>query len=416
VLAGIARVVAQQEAANVPRAQWQPLVGLNAQVIGSTTNNTTATYVAPDFMDLPRIGATRGASNATATWQPYASTLVGAGINQEAFDFGRIAAQVAAADAMVDVQRQSSAAALLDVTYGVVEAYFAVAAAKSVLKAADDAYPRAKAHRDLAKSGVTSGMRPPIELTRAEADLARFDAGRIRAQGGVDTAQAVYAAAVGVPDAALDVSGAPPPAPDLPALNDAIAQASARDPRILGAVALLREQERETTAIGAQMRPNLTLTAAITGRAGGAPPSSGVSANDSGWLPNVPNWDVGAILTWPLFDPVVHAQEAASHSTEEVRRQELELTRFNEVAAIREAYVSVVVARRALPALQQSLDAGRANWAQADARFRAGLGTAVELADAEAVLADAEIQLALGVFDVARTRAVFGRAIAETIG
>jgi outer membrane protein TolC len=77
--------------------------------------------------------------------------------------------------------------------------------------------------------------------------------------------------------------------------------------------------------------------------------------------------------------------------------------------------VGVVVARRALPALQQTLDAARANWAQADARFRAGLGTAVELADAEAVLADAEVQLALGTFDVARTRAVFGRAIAEAI-
>jgi outer membrane protein len=415
VLAGIARVVAQQEAANIPRAQWQPLVGLNAQILGSTANNTTATYVTPDYMDIPRIGATRAVSSVNATWQPYASTLVAAGIVQEGFDFGRIAAQTAAADAMVEVQRQSSATALLDVTYGVVEAYFAVEAAKAIRKAADDAYTRSKVHRDLAKSGVSSGMRPPIDLTRAEADLARFDAGRIRAQGGVDTAQAVYAAAVGVPDAALDVSGAAPAAPDLPALNDAIAQAGARDPRILGAIAQLRTQESQTKAIAALTRPDISLTGTISGRAGGAPPSSGSAAEDAGWLPNVPNWDVGAIFSWPLFDPVVRAREEASHSEEQVRREELGLARFNEVAAIREAYVAVVVARQALPALQQSLDAARANWAQADARFRAGLGTAVELADAEAVLADAEIQLALGVFDVARTRAVFGRAIAEAV-
>ena len=69
----------------------------------------------------------------------------------------------------------------------------------------------------------------------------------------------------------------------------------------------------------------------------------------------------------------------------------------------------------ALPALKQSLDAAHANFAQADARFRGGRGTAVELADAEALLADAEIQLALGVFDVARTRAAFGRTIAEGV-
>jgi outer membrane protein TolC len=258
-------------------------------------------------------------------------------------------------------------------------------------------------------------MRPPIELTRAEADLARFDVGRIRAQGGVETSQAVYAAAVGVPDASLDAAGAPAAAPDLPALSDAIAQASARDPRILAAVAELRAQESRTKAVGAEHRPNLQLTAAISGRAGGAAPSSGVAADDSGWLPNVPNWDVGALLTWPLFDPVVSARESASRSAEETRRQELAQARFQEAAAIRGAYVGVTVARQALPALEQGVSAARANWAQADARFRSGLGTAVELADAEAVLADAEIQLALGQFDVARTRAAFGRAIAEVL-
>jgi outer membrane protein len=413
VLAGIARVAAQKEAANIPRAQWQPLVGVNAQILGATANNTTASYVSPTYMDIPRIGATRAVSG--GTWQPYASTFAGAGVTQEAFDFGRIAAQTAAADARVDVERQTAANALLDVTYSVEEAYFAALAAKAVLKASEDSYTRAKAHRDLAKSGVDAGMRSPIELTRAEADLARFDAGRIRARGGLATAQAVYAAAVGVPDAALDVAGTPATPLDLPALNDAIAQAGARDPRILGAIAQLRTQEDQTRAIRAATRPDLSLTGTISGRAGGAPPSSGDSAQYDGWLPNVPNWDVGAVFSWPLFDPVVHARAEASHSAEQVRREELNQARFEEVAAIREAYVDVVVAREALPALQQSLEAARANWAQADARFRAGLGTAVELADAEALLADGEINLALGVFDVARTRAVFGRRIAEAI-
>jgi outer membrane protein len=411
VLLGISRVAAQKEAANIPRAQWQPLIGVNAQILGATANNTTASYVSPTYMDIPRIGATRAVSG--GTWQPYASTYVGAGVTQEGFDFGRIAAQTAAADALVDVQRQVSANALLDVTYGVEESYFATYAAKAILKASEDAYTRAKVHRDLAKSGVDAGMRSPIELTRAEADLARFDAGRIKARGGVETAQAVYAAAVGVPDASLDVAGTPPAPLDLPALNDAIVQAGARDPRILGAIAQLRAQEDQTRAIRAETRPDISFTGTISGRAGGAPPSSGDPTQYDGWLPNVPNWDIGAVFFWPLFDPIIHARADASRSSERVRREELNQARFEEVASIREAYVAVVVAREALPALQQSLDAARANWAQADARFRGGLGTAVELADAEAVLADAEINLALGVFEVARTRVAFGRRIAE---
>jgi outer membrane protein TolC len=73
----------------------------------------------------------------------------------------------------------------------------------------------------------------------------------------------------------------------------------------------------------------------------------------------------------------------------------------------------VQVARSALVAFENAVTAARANYDQADARFRAGVGTAVELADAEAVRADAEISLAMGQFDVARARAAFGRAIAE---
>ncbi len=83
------------------------------------------------------------------------------------------------------------------------------------------------------------------------------------------------------------------------------------------------------------------------------------------------------------------------------------------VASVEQAYVGVVVARQALPALQHELEAARANYAQADARFKAGLGTSVELADAEALRTDAEIRLALGVFELAKARASFGRAIAE---
>ena len=44
---------------------------------------------------------------------------------------------------------------------------------------------------------------------------------------------------------------------------------------------------------------------------------------------------------------------------------------------------------------------------------KAGLGTGVELADAETLRTDAEIQFALGRFEVARARAALGRAIAE---
>jgi outer membrane protein TolC len=116
-----------------------------------------------------------------------------------------------------------------------------------------------------------------------------------------------------------------------------------------------------------------------------------------------------------VFDGVVVARQDAAFAEEQVRRDEIDAVRLQVVARVRETFEQVQVARSTIVALQNSVVAARANWRQADARFGAGIGNAVELADAEAVRTDAEIQLALGEFDLERARAAFGRAIAERL-
>jgi outer membrane protein TolC len=119
------------------------------------------------------------------------------------------------------------------------------------------------------------------------------------------------------------------------------------------------------------------------------------------------------ILSWPLFDGTIAARRDAVQTQEQLRHDEIDVVREKEIATVRESYVQVEVARAALVALGNEVVAARANYQQADARFGAGIGNAVELADAEALRTDAEIQLALGQFELARARAAFGRAIAE---
>jgi len=416
VRAALARIAEQRANATVPRAQWYPFLGGTAQVLEGTANNSTASYFGTGAVDLPRIGGTRSnPTSADPRWRPYASTLAALGGNQEVFDFGRIAAASAAADAEVTVAQRAADAVTLDIALGVEEAYFAVNAAKSILTSAEQAYERARVHRDFAQAGVRSGLHSPIELTRAEADLTRFDTARIRALGGVSAAQAVLAAAVGAADPALDAANVPTTAAELPALGDALRAAQAKEPRLQAAIASLRSQEQQTRAIGALMRPDLQLSATISARAGGAPPSGTDARTINGFVPEVPNWDVGLVLAWPLYDPVIAARREASRAVEQVRREEIDLEREQLVATVERAYVAVDVARRALPSLQREVEAARANYAQADARFKAGLGTSVELADAEALRTDAEIRLAMGIFDLAKARASFGRTLAEKL-
>lgn len=414
IRSALAQVEAERAQADVPRGQWLPTFGVTAELLGATANNTTASYITPWFMDVPRIGGTRARDAASASFAPYASTFAGVGLTQELFDFGRIAAQSAAADALVDVSKSDAEVVRLDIDFGVEEAFFAERAAKAVAIASDDAYERARVHRDLAQAGVSSGLRSPIELTRAEADLQRFDIERIRAKGGVQVAQTVLAAAIGAPDQRVDTASAPSPA-ELPSLDAAISRAVAHDPNLIAVMARLKARELATRAVRAELRPDLSLTGTLSGRAGGAPPTSGDSADYSGLLPSVPNWDAGLVFNWPLFDGTIDARISAARAQEAVARDEIDVTRQALVARVEQAYVAVDVARDTLPGLQHAVAAAVANYAQADARFKAGLGTSVELADAEALRTDAEIQLAMGVFELARARAAFGRIIAEGI-
>jgi outer membrane protein TolC len=130
-------------------------------------------------------------------------------------------------------------------------------------------------------------------------------------------------------------------------------------------------------------------------------------------VPDVPNWDVGLVLRIPIFDWVAWKRVDASAQREAVGRAELERVRQAQTAAVQQAYVAVDAAQRALGALERAVEAARANYAQADARFKGGLATVVELADAESLRTETEIQLALGRFELARQRAILGRLLVE---
>ena len=163
------RFLAVAADARVPSAQWLPSAGATLELVGSSANNSTSTIVNNGAVDLPRIGGTTIQSK--PAWQPYATTLAAVGLRQEIFDFGRIAAQTAASDALVAIERDRLQATHLDITFIVTQAYYAAQAARAVMEAAAQAEQSSQVHSDFADVGVKAGMRPPIELTRATADF-----------------------------------------------------------------------------------------------------------------------------------------------------------------------------------------------------------------------------------------------------
>ncbi len=410
-VASRARIEAALREADAVSAQWLPRVGAFAQIVGSTVNNSTTTMLSSPTVDIPRIGATR--VDRTADMTPYASTAVAVGLRQELFDFGRIAAERAAATGLADVERQRARGVEIDTSFAVTQSFFAVQSARAVAQASRSAFVRAVAHRDLARANVASGMRPPIELTRSEADVARYEAGTVRAEGALHVARSVFAAAVGVADDELDASGDDAANLDLPSFDE-LAQKLAGTPLAREAQARLDAQRGETRRLEAQTRPNLFATAAVSSRAGGAPPNAGTVSVGDGFLPIVPNYDVGLMLAWPLLDPTFGRRADASRARETSLGAEASVALRNQRALLATAWREAETSARSLDALARAEAAARANLDQAEQRFRVGLGTSTELADAQALRTEAEVQLAVARFQARRARASLDRIVQES--
>jgi outer membrane protein TolC len=404
------RIEAAERDADVPSAQWLPRAAAMAQVVGSTGNNSTTALLGGTPVDLPRIGATRVSNDYDL--QPYASTAIAVGIRQQLYDFGRVAVERHAAELTAAVERYRASGNAVDIEFAVRQAYYGVLAARAIADASRAAFGRASSHRDLARANVQTGLRPPIELTRAEADVARYEATTARANANVRVARIAFAATIGLDDGEIDAAPARSDDAELPGLEQFLARAD-RTPPVLEGHARIEAQRGETARLEAQTRPTLLATAAISGRAGGAPPSSGPTPDGNGWLPTVPNYGAGVVFSWPILEPIWGRRADASRARELAAASEADLALRNQRALVRTAYEEARVARETLGAAERSADASRANWDQAEHRFAVGLGTSTELADAQALRTETEIQLAIAKFQTARARAALDRAAAE---
>jgi outer membrane protein TolC len=416
IKSALARYGARRAESAIARAQWLPQIGATAQLFGGTVNNTTAIYLPTAETDIPRVGGRP--SNSTA-WEPAPSTIVAASLGQEVYDFGRISAQIAAADAIAEYAHASADALQLDVQLGVQETFASVLAARRVLAATEEALKRALTHRDYAAAGVKSGLQPPVNLTRAQADVAQLEVRRIQAVSGLDVARAALAASIASSEPQIDAVEMPIDASPAPALDEVMREAERRNPALAAALAQLRAATADVKATTRELLPNIIASAAISTRAGGMPGSGGPGAPTTppggGWLPDVQNWSLGLIVQWNLFDGTIWARRDAAKARQDAARFDLETARMTIGLAGERAWLDLDAALKVLPGLQTNVDAAKANFAQADARFRAGLGNIIEMADAESLLINAELQLAVGQFNVGRARAELGRVVGHAI-
>lgn len=400
-----------------PAARWFPRLGATVQAVLGTDNNSAANWLGSGgAVEMPRIAGTDFLQDPSQiVWTPFLTTAVGVGLEQEVLDFGRIDAAQRAADAELEAAHADTERTQLDLVARARESYVAVQAAHELIRATDAARERAERIVAATRAFVDQGLRAEVDVARAEAERARFVVALEHARAGLHVARAQLASAVGAPD--LELDAADPPAPTaLPPLAVALSAVGGA-PELRAAEAHERAADARATGADAELLPELRLVATVMGAAGGAPAAGHSSpAFGAGAVPFVPNYFAGLVLRWHFFDQealvrrdVARAERSAASAHVESAREEARL-------AIEEAWYAARGAETSLDALEQARAAAVTSYEQVEARYRAGLASAVEIADAENLRTSAEVALAIGRFTFEQARAELDRRMSATHG
>jgi outer membrane protein len=386
------------------RTSYLPRVDALALMNRATRNNVYGLLLPQS--NLPSMsGPVIGSNNFGTAW----GSAVGGLVRWEPFDFGLRQANVNVAETAKAQSEASLKRTQYEITAATLDSYLTLAAAQETTRAAQTGVDRADTILRTTRAQVDAQLRPGADSSRAEAELAAARTQLIQARQAVDVARAALAQFVGVDPSQLAISAPglmqlPPEEAPAPADFKANPVSIEQDATVGQARAQLRALERSYF-------PKFSLDGAAYSRGTGDEVDGRRLGGLNGLAPNVQNYAVGFSVTFPVMDlAATRAREAAQSATiraQTARSEQIVIelrTRWNMALA------QLQGARQIAANTPIQVSAARAATQQATARYEAGLATIDQVAEAQRLLTQAEIDDALGHLSV--WRALLGLATA----
>ncbi len=386
------------------RTAYLPRIDALAQVNRATRNNVFGMLL-PQGVIPSLSGPVLGTNNTGTVW----GSAVGALVSWEPFDFGARQANVAAATAARNRQEATLRRTQFEVSGAAADAYVTLIAAQETVRAAQAGVERAGVLVRTIGALVNAQLRPGADESRARAETAAAETQLIQAQQAVDVARANLSQFVGTDPARI--TAAAPKLLQLPPERTPEPLNTAGNPLSLEQIAAVDQLKAQLKVLERSYFPKFALQAAAYARGTGAETNGTNLGGVNGLAPNFQNYALGFSVTFPIFDfASIRAREAGQAAT--IRA---ETARAQQIAADLKARWNAAIAiltgtRRVAANTPAQVAAARAATDQATARYRAGLGVIDEVAEAQRLLAQAEIDDALARLGV--WRALLGVAIA----
>lgn len=333
---------------------------------------------------LPTVGASASSTRVDFDKaSPYTTENANVQLSWLLIDFGQRSANVEYA-----LQLLAAAAATQDATVqtlflGALQAYYTGQATRAAVVSAREAERSANEAYKAAETRYQVGVATPADRLQARTALSQATLNRIRAEGDARNALGSLANAVGLPANAAIELAATAAVPDNPAfqqnLDALIADAQRRRPDLKAAEARFKAAEAAVDSARALGRPTLSL---IAGPAWLRDNGETFRGDSVGLKLNIP------IFTG--FDTTYRVRNAQAAA--EVQAAQRERLRNQVALDVWKAYQSLSTATQSLQTAADLVASAEQSERVALGRYRAGVGTVLDLLSAQSALANARLQ------------------------
>jgi outer membrane protein len=361
---------------------------------GGNTGTTTG---------APPGGGGGGSTTVVPSASPTRSVaLFGVSGSQLIYDFNQTPDRFRAAKRTVDSLRASEHTTELQVLLSVRQAFFAARADKALVSVAEETIRNEEKHVVQIRGFVAAGTQPEIALATELTNLGNDRVALITNQNNYEIAKAQLNQAMGiVGDTNYDVAEEG---------LAVIAGEDGPDERLIDEALKLRpeiaafEKTREANALTVtSLKGGYGPTLSAIGQAGAVDAAALQNDKSNTWSGY---WTLGAQLVWPFFQGGLTAgQVHTAQANYDFVGAQLEAEKLQVRFQVQQAVLLVRAAKAQIDAANEALVNAREQLRLAEGRYQAGVGSIIELGDAQISATAAAAQVVQADFNLSTARA-----------
>jgi outer membrane protein len=380
-------------------------IGAQGAVLGQ---QMSAYYPSLNFNNIYRTQQMPDSGSSSSSENRAADTFISEGrINYTIYNFGKREGAVEAARETLHATEHNYRTTVDSVVLGVKQAYYVLLGSQAIVKVREETVKNRELLVKQARGFYEVGTRARIDVVRAESNLYNAQADLIAAQNAVKVAWVTLKNALGLRELAERPLVEEAIMTTIPySLEQARELAYSNRPELKSFEAQRRAQDQNIATARRGHLPDVIFDAAYGRRQD--------SDNGVNTFPLQPAWSVALNLNIPIFDGfrTTNRVEETLRNYHVIRAQE-EAQRQQVALDVESAYLRLVELQERIKANEAAAAAAKENLDLANGRYQVGVGSIIEVTDAQTLYTDAQTTYIRALYEYKIADAQLARAVGQ---